>query len=401
MDTIKIKYFTIKLILIILLSICYHVVFSQEVGVSLYNNRNLQGVVVTIQRGEYIVYDGNKIIDTLYMGNNISVVSEGEFLVYRHRRIAVATNNEITLRNIGESTFFINYSGSVEVARTYEGWLKLTPKPNRILALNYVDLESYVAGVVESVSKFRAPEEYYKTKAVIVRTIALYNINNNYHEGFDLCDGTHCQSYNARSTNLMILRATNNTANKVIIDNRIRLIRPYFHVNSGGQTINMGFYEGENVPYLKSVQDDYSQFGINATWTHSISQFRWREFLIKNGVSGARSRPLNELMVIQNDRQKYFELDNNSIKISDISSEFGLKSNLFSMHVEGSSVIFQGKGEGSGIGLSLESAVQMAGTGFSYEMILEYFYNNITIVNLQNLSIFNMMKQNVRKELPQ
>jgi hypothetical protein len=100
------------------------VVLAQEISVALYYDRKPQGVTLTVQKGKYFVYDDRKIVDTLEVGENINIVKESEYLVYRNRAKAFATDKEIRIVNSGEASFFINYTGSVEAARCIRGGLK-------------------------------------------------------------------------------------------------------------------------------------------------------------------------------------------------------------------------------------------------------------------------------------
>ena len=55
-----------------------------------------------------------------------------------------------------------------------------------------VPLEIYVARVLAGEGEPNAPEATQQALAVAIRTYAVFNTGPHTHEGFDLCDSTHC-----------------------------------------------------------------------------------------------------------------------------------------------------------------------------------------------------------------
>lgn len=103
--TKKIK---IKIVFFLLLSLHYltNYLYSQEVSVSLFNDRKVQGITLTVQKGSYLVYDGKNIVDTLEIGVNVNILKESDYIVYRNRSKAFATDKDLVLLNRGEASFF-------------------------------------------------------------------------------------------------------------------------------------------------------------------------------------------------------------------------------------------------------------------------------------------------------
>jgi stage II sporulation protein D len=59
-----------------------------------------------------------------------------------------------------------------------------------------------------------------------------------------------------------------------------------------------------------------------------------------------------------------------------------IRSDLYEIHNSGERFLFEGYGEGHGIGLCQDGATVMGEQGFTYEQILEYYYPNTQLSNL-------------------
>jgi len=375
---------------------------SQEISVAVFYEKKPQGVTITIQKGVYLVYNDYDIIDTLQIGNNISIIKESDYLVYRHKTKAWATNKNIRIvNNTDNAAFFINYSGSIEPARCYEGWIKVKLHEYSVLAVNYVNLDAYVAAIVERLSTGMASEEFFKAQAVMYRTFCLVNYAKHENEGFDLCDGTHCQIYNNKSTNRIIINASKKTSNLVMVDKYQNLLNPVSHLNSGGYTAPSEYVYGVSEPHLKSVKDEFAENGNNYNWKILIPAAEWQSYLINKGIKSAENKLYKQLLIVQQDeRLNEFKIDNETISLNTIRTDWGWKSSLFSMSLDKGVITIIGKGNGTGVGLSVESARTMASKGFIYDNILKFYYSDIIITNLNHMNIYSEMLQKVRKEKP-
>lgn len=375
---------------------------SQDISVAIFYEKKPQGVTITIQKGTYFVYNDYDIVDTLQIGNNISIVKEAEYLVYRNKAKAWGTKKDIRIVNNGDNAaFFINYSGSVEPARCYEGWIKVKLHEYSVLAVNYINLDAYVAAIVERLGTGMASEEFFKAQAVMYRTFCTLNYAKHENEGFDLCDGTHCQIYSNKSTNRIIINASKKTSNLVMVDKYQNLLNPISHLNSGGYTAPSEYVYGAAETHLKSVKDEFAENGNNYSWKILIPAAEWQSYLIKKGVKSAENKLYKQLLIVQQDtRENEFKIDNETISLNTIRTDWGWKSSLFSMSLDKGVITIVGKGNGTGVGLSVESAKTMASKGFTYDNILKFYYSDIIITNLNHMNIYSEMLQKIRKEKP-
>jgi stage II sporulation protein D len=256
--------------------------------------------------------------------------------------------------------------------------------------LNDVDLDNYIAGVVEAESGTRSTPEFYKVQAILARTFALAHINKHLAEGFSLCDQVHCQAYYGMPRDLSILQAIEDTKGKVVVDENINLITAAFHSNSGGQTANSEDVWGSRTTYLKAVKDTFSTRMPNFNWERRMLTDDWLSYLkLKHNypIDNAMAKQ-TALNFRQDTRKIYLEASSIKVPLKNVRTDLQLKSTFFSIYPDGDSVVFKGKGYGHSLGMSQEGAMRMTKLGYSYMDVLNFYYRNIQIIDMRKLSFF-------------
>ncbi len=77
------------------------------------------------------------------------------------------------------------------------------------------------------------------------------------------------------------------------------------------------------------------------------------------------------------------------VPLKGVRQDLQLKSTFFSIRpLNTDSIIFTGKGYGHGLGMCQEGAMCMGKKGYSYEQILNFYYQNIMLIDLHKLSFF-------------
>lgn len=144
--------------------------------------------------------------------------------------------------------------------RSYTGSLFCWQANNAVTCALDTSIESYLAGVVPGEVPASWPLEAQKALAVAARTYALASRGKHAAEGFDLCDGTHCQMFlghvGAASRSKQAVRLTRG----LVALYAGRPIRAFYSADCGGQTANnedVPFPDNppEPLPYLRSVAD--------------------------------------------------------------------------------------------------------------------------------------------------
>ena len=142
---------------------------------------------------------------------------------------------------------------------TYRGALEVRPATTGLNAVNAVDLEDYVRGVLSRESPASWPLEALKAQAVAARS---YGISTAVHgSGFDVYDDTRSQVYGGvAAETAKTNQAVAATALQVVLYNG-RVAQTFFFSTSGGHTENNEFsslgFGQPAVPYLRGVDDPY------------------------------------------------------------------------------------------------------------------------------------------------
>jgi stage II sporulation protein D len=341
--------------------------------------------------GKYTIYNAdNKIADVLKNETaEFRIVGEFGVQVFKNGSV-LGVFSTVTLSGAG----LINEVKIKPVnpdlkERTYDDDFRVSVVNGSFLVINHVDVENYVAGVVQSEGGGSVKDnEFYIVQAICCRTYALNNMKKHSKEGFNLCDSIHCQLYMGHCQSSDILLAVYRTAGDVIVDTTKRMISAAFHSNSGGETANSEDVWSIPTTYLKSVADTFSLGMPDAKWEKTVLASDWLNFL-KNKYnfpvndSVKRKAALN----FQQPHRKIYFVD--SIKLTAIRTELGLKSTWFSLRQVGNNVVFSGKGYGHGVGMSQEGAIRMSKLGYSYKEIIRYYYKDVEIMSYEQLMIKN------------
>ena len=154
------------------------------------------------------------------------------------------------------------YRGKIQPTRVNGG---------SIIPVNAVSIEEYLYGVVPSEMSPSYAGEALKAQAVAARTYAIKKMDMKVHEnkGYDLCDGTHCQSYKGKSAEFPATNAAVDATKGLVIYHKGEPIEAVFFASSGGYTENSEDIWTAPLPYLKAVPDVY-EVDTN-TWTKKIT----------------------------------------------------------------------------------------------------------------------------------
>jgi stage II sporulation protein D len=269
--------------------------------------------------------------------------------------------------------------------------ISLSADKKQFLLVNKVDLEDYIAGVVQSEAGKNIGFEYYKLQAILCRTYLLAHLGRHIMEGYEVCDDVHCQAYLSRSNEEIIVKSVVDTKGLVVVDNDLNLITAAFHSNCGGETCNSQDVWAMPTTYLKSVKDTFCIHKSQAHWQRIISVDDWKSYLqLKHKNSNSDNKKLAEGTSFSQatGRAIYYTDKNIKIPLKAIRADFKLKSTYFSIRQDGNYIVFDGKGYGHGVGLCQEGAMNMCGLKYTYKDVLHYYYKDVNLVDLSALNYF-------------
>jgi stage II sporulation protein D len=271
-------------------------------------------------------------------------------------------------------------------------------------------LEDYVVGVVAAEMPALFEEEALKAQAVAARTYVFAKLRAkggagcSKHEGADVCTEVHCQAWISKEDRFKAWGAEQSEElwekiNKVVSETK-GLVLTYegevarsiqYHAVSGGKTEDSIDVFGTSIPYLKSVDSpgEEESSSYTSTVTLESKDFIDRIKKLNSAVIIDTSKSLlSQISITQlttGGRVKSIQIGNKSFSGIDIRWAMGLKSANFSVKADSSSVIFNVKGYGHGLGMSQWGAREMAKTGSTYDVILKHYYQGVEIMKISDI----------------
>lgn len=364
---------------------------DELVNIRIFSQLKVQAFTVSAEAGTYGIWaNGVEITSTLktplikisYINDSIEVKTF-ETIIGRYKKIKLASPDFI-------KSFRLKLISPERKPRFYEDNLTVEVEAGNLKLINEIVLDNYISGVVQAESGKRSYQEFYKVQAILARTFALSHLQKHGTEGFSLCDHTHCQAYFGKTTELDIMKAVSETKDKVVVDDNLNLIEAAFHSNSGGQTANSEDVWGSKLTYLRSVNDTFSTKMPNAKWERKMAKEDWLSYLkLKHNYpiqdSNARWLAIN---FKQDCRKPYLEANNIRVALKNVRTDLQLKSTFFTIIPQGDTLLFKGRGFGHGVGMCQEGAMRMAKIGYKYPEVINFYYQNIQLIDLHKLNFF-------------
>lgn len=152
----------------------------------------------------------------------------------------------------------------------YRGALELRARSRGLTAINFVDIESYVRGVISRESPSSWPMDALRAQAVAARSYAIATTKSG---AFDHYDDTRSQVYGG-------IRAETTRTNQAVIDTTLQVVlykgqvaQTYFFSTSGGHTEHNenSVLGGVPLPYLRGVPDPYDSSSPYHRWRRKFS----------------------------------------------------------------------------------------------------------------------------------
>jgi len=358
-----------------------------DIEVRLFSKNKLQSCIVSVRGGNYSLVAVNigkpaEILQQfepngLYKSLTIKPSANGVAATYGSK--AIGTQQVFLFTPLDSNAHFIIKGSGPE--RIYKGQLRFKLYQGELQVVNIINLEDYVAGVVESEGGHYAQYEYFKAQAVLARTWVLKNMDKHKKEGYNVRDDESSQVYKSMAylqycSN--ILSAVYDTRDTILTDAAGKPIFGAFHSNSGGQTLSSEDYWNEKIEYLRSVTDTFSLNMTQARWEKRINKEEFANFVAsKLGVSANNIDFRQALFNFkQIERQAYFVFGGKSLKLRYVREQYKLRSTFFDVIEEETTVLLQGRGFGHGVGMSQEGAMRMSELGYCYEEILTHYFQN-------------------------
>ena len=285
----------------------------------------------------------------------------------------------------------------------YEGEFVITSNGNKLKAINIIDIEKYLRGVLPyeigrlDESKFEA----LKAQAVAARTYAYKHFGSRNALGFDIYADTRDQVYKGLHSASDITDKAVRETDGVVMTYNGEFITAYYHSTCGGHTEGVATWGRPDHPYLQSKPDlrpdgtPWCKESSYSEWTREFSNDELHDLFQINAKEAKANIPsfssiksISILDTLKSGRihTLVVETNNGSFtakadKIRWLFKRGGtiLPSSFFRIHRNGNLWILKGKGFGHGVGLCQMGARARAQAGQSYIQILTHYYPGITL----------------------
>lgn len=363
---------------------------------------------------------------TLDAGTELTITSGDGQLSEGRMILEPLKGEELTVSSIARSQGAPSYGGRLEVIDTEDG----------LVLINELYLEDYLKKVVPSEMPSSYEKEALKAQAVCARTYAYMQLQSNTYSqyGAHVDDSTNFQVYNNIETDGRTAEAVQETYGKMLLYEGAPISAYYFSTSCGTTTdASVWGSDPEKTPYLKSIalqpgrkhlklaaNDDFAAFIKRKDYPAYDSSFpfyRWNvttnaEILTANigGVGQVSSIQITErgtggvaqkMLVKGSDGEKTISgqnairaaLGDGSLTINRADGKTSegwssLPSGFLTIEDAGTNDAgvkrfkIYGGGYGHGVGMSQNGAQGMAKDGMGYEEILKFFYDGVSVEEL-------------------
>lgn len=266
-----------------------------------------------------------------------------------------------------------------------------------------IALDDYLCNVVSAEMPVTFEKEALKAQAIVARTYTIYKINHKKHDNADICDNSACcQAWISKEDRLSkweegvrennwnkIQQCVNETKGKIVTYNN-EPINAFFHSNSGGTTeVPVNVWGGTGYPYLQVVEtsgeEGYTQYSSEVTLSFDEILSKLKEKYGDIEIDFQNMESIKILDYTESGRVKTIKFGDHELSGVEARTIFGLKSTSFEIQKNSESIKFSVKGYGHGVGMSQTGADAMAKNGSTAEEIINHFYTNVEIKDVNSL----------------
>ena len=343
------------------------------------------------------------------------------------------SSNEASF-SLFDVTIGVNFHWQRRETQVFLGTLKLVVESDKIVAINELPVEQYLASVISSEMKATAGVELLKAHAVISRSWLLAQMRRREEKGqqkdgffsfikkddelirwydredhtlFDVCADDHCQRYQGitKQTSKAVEQALKATRGQILCyEDEICDAR--FSKCCGGVTEEYQYcWEDTPKPYLVSVDDPFCNTDDKEILSQVLNDYdletndfyRWTVEFTADELSDLVNRKLKDdlgkivdLVPLERGKsgriwklkivgsKKSFTIGK-ELEIRRTLSETHLYSSAFDVEKTATGFRLKGKGWGHGVGLCQIGAAVMGQEGYKYDEILLHYYRNAEI----------------------
>lgn len=331
--------------------------------------QNIDGALIEV-KGSYKVYnvEKNKYLSSGFKGKRFYLFPHSDGIkwgevypgIYQIRLVPTSADTTILVDGI-----------------EYRGCMEIYNIDNKVHIVNEIDVESYIKSTLSSCFIDGVSKNILDAVAIVARTDAYYLALKN-HDSFWHVKSDQVKYYGNANTliNPFIDRAVDATKYLVMIYNEGPFPSTWTK-NCAGKTAAYSAVFRKRVKVPDGVEAVFAKKDRNENiWTYKMDKEKFAKLMKINRVTGIElftdpfSAKIYGIRIKDGNHQK----DLDFFEMQRILGEKLIKSNDFTVRIEGPSILFQGYGEGCGTGLCLYSAAEMAKRGDLIPQILAEFF---------------------------
>lgn len=277
----------------------------------------------------------------------------------------------------------------------FRGHLRIYKDGNLMYAVNHLDVEGYLYGVLHHEVGTWWPMPALEAQAIAARTYALYEAKTKKSQPYDVKSGTSSQVYGGSTTERYRTKnAVDRTRGKVLTYDG-KIFPAYFHATCAGRTAAANELWKIDVRPLRG--------GVECSYCRISPHFNWRAavpFAVIEQKLNANNRPVGQLLSIQavsrtpSFRVGRLKLTGNAGEAVIAAKDFRvwvggdkLKSTSFTIESKDDTAFFKGKGWGHGVGLCQWGTLGQALIGRQADTILHMYYPDSDIEDYGSLRV--------------
>lgn len=345
----------------------------------------------------YIKYEG-EIVKVTAVKNKVKLQAGENSMVDISREFLSPENGCIYVGRDKKSLEHSCYPGSIFL-RAING---------KVDAINSVDVEDYLRGVVPyEIGKLDSARiEALKAQAVAARTYAYKHFGSRESLGFDVFADTRDQVYKGLEASTAITDKAVKSTRGIVLTYNGEFIIAYYHSTCAGFTETPETWKHETLKYLKPVTDkkdaktnwcdesSYSKWERKYSNDEIVKLFKANIFEAKAEFSTANAKKfkkVNSIKILNKLKSGriltlrvttdngYFDVYADRTRWLFKKSETILPSSFFDIKKQNGNWLIMGKGFGHGVGMCQMGARARAQAGQSFEQILLHYYSGVTL----------------------
>ena len=335
----------------------------------------------------------SKTIRVAIVKQAANVIIDGKGLLVRNEKggvVVVATPVRVTPGKNGilaggseyQKLSFVSAEPVRVNGQPYRGMAELSYEAPGILVVNELPLEDYLVGLINCEISSAWPVEAVKAQAIVARSYALYRKMQKHDAPYHLESSVLDQVYKGSRTEDSRARfAVSQTEGEVLMTYWGAIIQAFYHSSCGGRTESAENVWGIFQPYLKGVNCEYCLGSPSAIWAQKLSLSDIENKLRAAGFKISGVRDIKTGWRNNSGRMENVTIVSDTDSLTLTGDQFRktigygvVKSTNFTVKISGNYAVFNGKGNGHGVGMCQWGSRQRALNGFNYVEILSYYY---------------------------